>query len=521
MTTGPAATAEAPPDAQALDDFIRDVLHLCDQVKDGPHRAHAQKVRLQARRWLDHMQRSRDDQREREHPIARASYDRWIIELFHATESAVPREALLRDFVHRFDDVHRDSRNEKGGPWALVLRRVEADDGYRVEGFAQTGMHTNAWSRFKSQLAEQTGDPTLRLIFEERQRIEQWYLPYFIGTDYRGVFDMIVGGRQPEGPNVWMSVQPLASEAGRVEHAVVLLYRNPNKLFDVSKPPSGSTQDLRALDVLATVYRQLDYQISNLAAFVERTRSEMLGQISPGLLAHEVLPGLEIIDGIGGDLSWDFDRTLEHYDLPGEIAVAPEKVASIRVHSKALVRTAQALMQLEKRGAVAPVVLYELCERVRTLLHVRCGRTGAAFENQVPQSEPIQSDDSLLLLLALNLCNNALDAMDESAPDGHARIVRLRLGPNENARFVNMEFANTGPPIAAYMRERIFERGYTTRAAGHGQGLYLVRMIAQYCGGDVALAPERCQSGENVCFVVRVARHLEVRETLGHVIVKR
>lgn len=82
-----------------------------------------------------------------------------------------------------------------------------------------------------------------------------------------------------------------------------------------------------------------------------------------------------------------------------------------------------------------------------------------------------------------NLIDNALDAMENNAPDKRHLTIML----SENIKSYTFSVANTGTPISASDQKRIFDAGITTKADGHGMGLYIVRQTLRQYGGDIHL----------------------------------
>ena len=84
-----------------------------------------------------------------------------------------------------------------------------------------------------------------------------------------------------------------------------------------------------------------------------------------------------------------------------------------------------------------------------------------------------------------NLLDNAIDAVD-----GHGRI-KVRTA-SENGR-VMVEVSDDGPGIPDNVRERIFERFYTTKDVGEGTGLGLdisYRVVVEDHKGDIRVLSE-------------------------------
>jgi two-component system sensor histidine kinase AtoS len=92
----------------------------------------------------------------------------------------------------------------------------------------------------------------------------------------------------------------------------------------------------------------------------------------------------------------------------------------------------------------------------------------------------IQADRRLLERAVVNLVENALQAVGETG-----RItVRLRRAGGSR---LQIEVEDTGPGVVPEIRDRIFEPFFSTKTAGSGLGLALVKRIAEDHGGGVAL----------------------------------
>ena len=532
------------------------VLQLLDRLlQAGPHDMAF--LKADARALKDDLLRlsNPEHSRPQDSAVPRSAYDAWVVELFRATETAVPREALLRDFARRFAQVHAVGAGGDGrGARILVLHYLASHGNTpaQVTGFFQQGLAPDHWRRFQEQLSRQQDDPALQRLFNKRSRFERDYLPYMLqGGHYRSVFDTALGkakGALREdffayGPNAWITAQPLFGDDNREGHAVVMLYPNEGRYFEYREPAKGA-QDLRLLDVLAAVYRQLDNQIKNLAVQVMRAREQLLSRLGPAVLHHEV-GGLarQVLESLE-EMIEDWQRFERDYDPPPAVASLGVRLGQAEGWTNKLITTTSAFMNLERRGSVAPFVVADLLGQVASMVVVRCGAIGAQLqidsvlqapdETQTPRE--MRNDATLIMHALLNLVNNALDAMETrylqwqdeveaarkqqlSLPPPHASVIEVRWARRSlPVGCVGWEVVNTGPPIAAAARPRIFERGFTTRSQGHGQGLHLVRMTAQYCGGDVELMADTeldRSRGEAVGFLYWVARQHQVTRELS------
>lgn len=477
--------------------------------------------------------------------VPKSAYDAWMVELFMATESAVPREALLRDFAHRFAQVHGNAEGKAQGARILVLHYLAAQGSTpaQVSGFYQQGMSAHQWQRFQEQLAQHQSDPALAHLFVERNRFEKDYLPYAQQAGlYAGVFDAALGrvkhSRKEDwlsyGPNAWVSAQPLFGNDMREGHAVVMLYPSDGSYFE-GREPAKAGQDLRLLDVLSAVYRQLDHQVKNLALQVLRAREQLLAQLGPAVLQHEVGGITRQALALLQDGLTDWRAYEEVYEPPPMVANMGQRLELLGQNLNKMLTTAEAFMNLERRGSVHEFDIEQVLRQIERLVVVRCGSMGAKLRfhsvldapDSVQTPKRLHNDSTLIMHALLNMVNNALDAMqdrrearqDQDLATPLRSVIEIRWTQQRlPSHCVGWDVVNTGPPIPASAQHRVFERGFTTRRQGHGQGLHLVRMTAQYCGGNVALLPPdalQASAGETVGFVYWVARAHTMSQALS------
>jgi signal transduction histidine kinase len=111
-----------------------------------------------------------------------------------------------------------------------------------------------------------------------------------------------------------------------------------------------------------------------------------------------------------------------------------------------------------------------------------------------PGLPPIRADAELLRQAFLNLCVNAVQAMQ---PGGGQLRVRIRRDGGGLA----VEFQDTGPGMDPETRQHVFEPFYTTKANGTGLGLAIVRQAAEAHGGAVEVESE---PGKGALFRIRL-----------------
>ena len=80
-----------------------------------------------------------------------------------------------------------------------------------------------------------------------------------------------------------------------------------------------------------------------------------------------------------------------------------------------------------------------------------------------------------------NLIDNGMDAMEGMAQP------EMKVELYEDLRSYGLRVSNNGPEIPAAIRQKVFNTGFTTKAAGHGLGLSIVKEILEDAGGGISL----------------------------------
>ena len=96
-----------------------------------------------------------------------------------------------------------------------------------------------------------------------------------------------------------------------------------------------------------------------------------------------------------------------------------------------------------------------------------------------PGLPEIEADAELLRQAFLNLCVNAIQAMQDQGGG------RLTVRARPDAGGVAVEFRDSGPGLDAETAARVFEPFFTTKPNGTGLGLAIVRQAAEAHGGAV------------------------------------
>ena len=116
-----------------------------------------------------------------------------------------------------------------------------------------------------------------------------------------------------------------------------------------------------------------------------------------------------------------------------------------------------------------------------------CAERGIAFQTDIQsQWDQVQIPGWEMCRILGNLVDNAMDAVLERKD--REPWVRVYIG--EDIRCWKLEVSNNGPEIPASRRRDIFQPGFTTKSAGHGNGLSIVSELLEKYNGEMHLSSD-------------------------------
>ena len=145
----------------------------------------------------------------------------------------------------------------------------------------------------------------------------------------------------------------------------------------------------------------------------------------------------------------------------------------------------------------------ELIGEVAGLLRADAAARQVELEISVPENlPPVRGDRVHLQQVLLNLVINAMDALQDEAPDNRRATIRARVYP---AGMVEIAVSDNGRGIPAGKLAQIFDPFVTTKPNGMGMGLPISRTIVKAHGGELS-AENNADGGATFRFTLPVAQ---------------
>lgn len=403
------------------------------------------------------------------------------------------------------------------GPWLFVFASEHAQ-GRRVaiHPHASAGVHPLAFARLCAEhLPQAADDPFLGPLLFEEHDIEGWHAAWFGGSP---LFDRLLDARRRFAgeADYWVNGVLLPGDGRDETLAVFLLHANAGDLLH-PEPPPNMRQDQRLLLVLLIAWRALEHQLKSLARISEANRRQLIQLIAPSLLRHEIGAMMKTLDAQSGEQAKLLADLVARVQAPpgSALQLAGDYAQTITGIAARLHAITDAFNHLDKRGQIESTDLGRIFAELGLLLTHRLGAVGVdlAFDKAVFAATRLRTDVVLFEQALLNILNNALNALDESGTPPPRRI-RAYL-EKDDAGQLTLALVNNGPPIPVHLAKEIFRRGYTTREHGHGQGLYLARLVAHYLGGELNLIETQAlPAGFHAGFRFRLNDDFSAREGL-------
>ena len=242
---------------------------------------------------------------------------------------------------------------------------------------------------------------------------------------------------------------------------------------DSRRPGGADSRERVNLEVFA----------SDLAVTFENVR------LHQQLVRSEKLAGLgQLVAGVAHELNNPLTGIIGYTDLLAEEvhdANPRRRIEKLGNEARRMKRILDGLLRFgrQNNSITRSTALEPVLRDVVQLREYHLRAHGISLDMQVePMLAPIGISEDELKQLMLNILNNAIDAVEESAK----REIRIRASSQSGRAIIRVE--DTGPGFGDLARA--FDPFYTTKPVGKGTGLGLSICygIVQECGGEITLA---------------------------------
>ncbi len=244
-------------------------------------------------------------------------------------------------------------------------------------------------------------------------------------------------------------------------------------VFASRAPRAYREEHLRLLSNLSLV---IALSFGRTLKLVEQGRLAAIGEFASGI-AHEIRNPLTTIS-----------LALEHIvaqDLPNSTSKRAQ-IASGEVARMNRLLEDMLLYAKPLRLNLEPMGLTPLLRQVMTTMQSAADKANIdLLLEDNSDGGKVMGDRDRLIQILINLLRNALEAAPENS------TITLKIAPVDDVHAFEININNAGEPIAEEHMEKLFEPFYTTKPAGTGLGLPIVRRLIESMGGSIAVSSNK------------------------------
>jgi signal transduction histidine kinase len=277
--------------------------------------------------------------------------------------------------------------------------------------------------------------------------------------------------------------------AVRLDHAGFsgLLVMGPRR-FAGEYGEEEKSQVLMLVELFGACLHNRFLQMRRLEAERLAARNEHLSAVGmlTSCLAHEIKNPLSSIKTIATVMR---EQLGEEHALGEDLKLILGEIDRLSSTTSQFLGFARPADHQTSTAAVGPV----LRGAVQVLAGMAHGKHIQLETECEPDLPDVAADENALREIVFNLLLNAIEAVQ---PGG-----RVRVSVRRNGKFVVTTVRDDGPGVAPESVDRLFSPFFTSKPAGTGLGLFIVRRHIERLGGEVT-----CHSlpREETCFTVKL-----------------
>ncbi len=321
----------------------------------------------------------------------------------------------------------------------------------------------------------------------------------------------------PDGRVTWAvtSKLPLRNEHGEIvgtfgiskdvtqtKHTEAELEKAQRELMDASRMAGMAEVATGVLHNVGNVLNSLNVSASVIATGLKHSKVDSLGRIAGLLREHEADLGQFLSTDPKGKRVPEFLSSLAQHTTEERDRLLQE-LTSLQQnidHIKEIVAMQQAYATMVGVvEALDPVMLLEDSLRMNAGALVRHDVRVVRDYERVPN---VVGEKAKVLQILINLIRNAKYACDEGGAADKFMTLQLR---SANPGYVQLIVQDNGIGIPAQNLDRIFQHGFTTRAAGHGFGLHSAAVAAREMKGSLTVKSDGPGTGATFTLELPIA----------------
>lgn len=299
---------------------------------------------------------------------------------------------------------------------------------------------------------------------------------------------------------------PKLTKLGEVIAGIIHDLTNEFEIIDntVNYPLSNiekSNPNTTEIDVIARRANHCKKLLSNISDLSFRDKSDFaeidvhrvlkskLGK-STDKIAHTLTNELEVIDKAINYLASNIDQNNPNAK---EIRVITRSVN----YSKILLNNLLEVVSQEKSN-ITEVDVHKVLKEVLLLIKYRVPSNVKLTKTLKSSLSLVLADKDQLKQVFMNIINNAIQAMPMG---GKLKVLSRVIEYFPEAKFICIEFSDTGVGISEDNLSKIFDLSFTTKRKSYGLGLYISRGIVNRHGGVMRVMSEE---GKGTTFMVEL-----------------
>lgn len=299
--------------------------------------------------------------------------------------------------------------------------------------------------------------------------------------------------------NDWVLVLRLSSDdafAGSLSHTERALYGTLG-LFCIAVLCGGLLFAWRLLDRIDNLERE---RAALTAHLVEAGKLSALGEMAAGI-AHEINNPVAIMMEEAG---W-IDDVLADMPQDANVQEIALSAGKIREQGERCRQITHKLLGFARKSddPDQAVDIGMLLRELVAVIDQKARHAGVTTTVSVQEAlPPVRATPSVLQQVFLNLCNNAVDAMEKQGGSlAISAVLEQDTDGDHPGSFVHVTVQDTGPGMSEEVRSRIFDPFFTTKPVGKGTGLGLSICygIVNGLGGVIRV---ESVPGQGTCFHV-------------------